>query len=465
MAMHTRHLELPLLRIVSVIAWVALFSVALFDAVKHRRVKRRGWQLQRALVAVVGGYVVQDVLLLAFVAVNNRNGSGAPAVCGTYVFFTDFADTAMIALLLTIAAGFCITRDTLGPYKRKVVLIPVVYITTTLLVDYTLFYIYGKGICESGLGAPEDPQSARALSEWWWVIGNFASLISLATLILAGLYILDTAQRERASLDPAKEGIVGAQVSPDVEIGAYNRSIATANANGGEAVGHEVNRPIADTEVVPGNRMPDVYAEMNAEDTDATKTVQDKVLTRSKLALMRQFQIGVGVYFSLLILVYVVLPMLLLNPNAPEQDNAVISIAILLQNVVLWAFLVALCFIFRLREDNPYLMLEEDDSPSLPHNAQVDTSLGEVRDVRTELGVLSSSDLDTPPSRGGGFKRGTSPTRGGGNDSPASVDRNFTLGDGDDEAHATQTNTHARPSQSGNTARRISRVGGSGHPG
>lgn len=52
-------------------------------------------------------------------------------------------------------------------------------------------------------------------------------------------------------------------------------------------------------------------------------------------------------YFSLLILVYVVLPMLLLNPNAPEQDNAVISIAILLQNIVLWAFLVALCFIFR----------------------------------------------------------------------------------------------------------------------
>lgn len=79
-----------------VIAWVALFSVALFDAVKHRRIKRRGWQLQRALVAVVGGYVVQDVLLLAFVAVNNRDGSEAPALCGTYIFFTDLADTTMI---------------------------------------------------------------------------------------------------------------------------------------------------------------------------------------------------------------------------------------------------------------------------------------------------------------------------------------------------------------------------------
>jgi hypothetical protein len=31
-----------------------------------------------------------------------------------------------------------------------------------------------------------------------------------------------------------------------------------------------------------------------------------------------------------------------------------------LQNAVLWLFLAALCFIFRMREDNPYLMLDED---------------------------------------------------------------------------------------------------------
>ena len=30
------------------------------------------------------------------------------------------------------------------------------------------------------------------------------------------------------------------------------------------------------------------------------------------------------------------------------------------QNCVLWIFLAALCFIFRMRDDNPYLMLDED---------------------------------------------------------------------------------------------------------
>lgn len=30
-----------------------------------------------------------------------------------------------------------------------------------------------------------------------------------------------------------------------------------------DAVGHAVSQPVEDREVVPGNRMPDVYAEMN----------------------------------------------------------------------------------------------------------------------------------------------------------------------------------------------------------
>lgn len=50
-----------------------------------------------------------------------------------------------------------------------------------------------------------------------------------------------------------------------MEIGAYNRSIA--NANGGP-VGHEVNRPMQEPENMPGNRMPDVYANVNGMCSD-----------------------------------------------------------------------------------------------------------------------------------------------------------------------------------------------------
>ena len=83
-----------------------------------------------------------------------------------------------------------------------------------------------------------------------------------------------------------------------------------------------------------------------AEDTDAAKTVEDKLLTRSKLQLMRQFQWGVGAYVVSFAVV-IVLPLLLYSPNTPDQDNLAMRIVIILQNLVLWGFLVALCFIFR----------------------------------------------------------------------------------------------------------------------
>ena len=102
---------------------------------------------------------------------------------------------------------------------------------------------------------------------------NALQLINLATLILAGLYILDTAQRERAALAEPKEGIIGASqdhVAPDVEIGTYHTS---SSANGmrseDQGVGHAVNLPVDIEEQQAGNRMPDVYAEVTGGCTAA----------------------------------------------------------------------------------------------------------------------------------------------------------------------------------------------------
>lgn len=64
--------------------------------------------------------------------------------------------------------------------------------------------------------------------------------------------------------------------------------------------------------------------------------------------------------------------------------------------------------------------------------------------MRTELGVLSSEDLDSP--RDAARKRGNGGgSRGaGGNDSPASIDRNFTLGDLDDDVAPPRPPTRGR---------------------
>ena len=49
-----------------VVAWILLFAVALFDAIRHRHIKRKGNQLQRGIVVSLFAYVVQDILLLTY---------------------------------------------------------------------------------------------------------------------------------------------------------------------------------------------------------------------------------------------------------------------------------------------------------------------------------------------------------------------------------------------------------------
>lgn len=78
----------------------------------------------------------------------------------------------------------------------------------------------------------------------------------------------------------------------------------------------------------------------------------------------------------------------------------------------------------RLREDSPYLLLSEDG----PDDA------GYAGEIRTELGVLSTDRGSGSPS---GTPRKRNAALGGdlerGNDTPNSIDRNFSLGDEDDE--------------------------------
>lgn len=85
-------------------------------------------------------------------------------------------------------------------------------------------------------------------------------LASLLALLMAWLFIFDTVQKERASLeDSKKEGIVGQ--TADVEIG--NLRSRNSGARAGDSVGHAIGRPNPEAAAnQPGNRMPETYAEV-----------------------------------------------------------------------------------------------------------------------------------------------------------------------------------------------------------
>ena len=76
------------------IIWTLLFGLALTDAIRHRHVKRRGHQLQKGVLLVIGAFIVQDVLLLTYSAQSRADEPAARSIYLAYIFFTDFADSA-----------------------------------------------------------------------------------------------------------------------------------------------------------------------------------------------------------------------------------------------------------------------------------------------------------------------------------------------------------------------------------
>lgn len=375
------------------LVWLALFSLATADGVLHRHIKKRGWQLHRGILLVIGAYVVQDVLLLTY-SIGARSDLGTvDDVCKAFIFFADLADSLLIGLLMAVAAGYCITRDNLGPYKVKVLVIPTVYLVTTMVSDF---------ISNSSYTYDENANLVESIN----------LLVSLVALLLAWVYIFDTVQREREMLEGPKEGIIGAGGLQDPSEVAHTTTVfppdkedsgKAKDEETGEMSGQAVNIPpqmLVDS--ADGRSIGDMYAPMQDQDTDKPKTIEDQMQLRTKVQLMKQFQWGVAADVAAKAAV-ILLPALVWA-NAPDAATKTIHI---LQNCVLWLFLAALCWIFRPQEDNPYLLLDEGaDNPST--------------EMHTELGLVhSDSQADLEAGRG--------------NESPVSIDRNFSIGDLDDE--------------------------------
>lgn len=80
--------------------WVLLLVVAIIDGLRHRHVRSRAWQLYAALTGVVGLGALREAVLLAYASTTSS------AVFDVWIFMSDLADAAFIAVMLLIAAGF-----------------------------------------------------------------------------------------------------------------------------------------------------------------------------------------------------------------------------------------------------------------------------------------------------------------------------------------------------------------------
>mmetsp|Transcript_2103 Transcript_2103/g.6270 ORF Transcript_2103/g.6270 Transcript_2103/m.6270 type:complete len:441 (+) Transcript_2103:233-1555(+) len=352
--------------------WIALFVFALLDGLRHRYENARARKLYAGVVLVLAALVTQDVLLLLWSIL------GVKVIFTVYIFFTDAADSMFMALMLVIAAGFCITREDLGPYKNKIITIPSVYVVTVLIIDYTMYQFQGVSafnVVDMGSGGGASITSD--ISEFQRTLLVVCAFVNLFVLILAIVYVFDTVAKERQMLEEPEQDVYG-----DAESGVrVPPSMPQAPGSTDAGTGHAVVPPMEAQD--NGGAMPNTYGEVTVEDLDGPKTVEEKVARQAKIRVFKQFSAGVVAYVTTTLAV-IILP-IFVSPDAGTSETAV-KVVLVLQNLVFLIFMASLAWIFRLRGDSPYLVVGEEEGEGQ----------GDDNNMTTELGVLGDDDSDAP---------------------------------------------------------------------
>ena len=276
------------------------------------------------------------------------------------------------------------------------VIVPVLYFVTALVVDLTEEWAAIKGVDVDAAAAG----TPGALSPSYALLFSVCQVVALVALLLAWVMIFDVVARERAALAGGSEGIVGAQ-------GAAGT--ATAAPGNSSTPGHTVTLP-PDVEAAARERGPnltDVYAVVSGDaGADEAKAAADVVERNAKRTMLAAFVTAVTAYVC--VRAAAILVPLIVLPS-PDASDAAVTAIILLEDAARLVFLAGLAWLFRPRADSPYLIVGGE--------GEVTTELG-VLGRRSGAGGVGGAPLYSGPRSDAG------PTA-------AAVDARFGLGDSD----------------------------------
>lgn len=80
----------------SVAIWSAVFLACLFDGLRHRFNRSRGWQLYACVTLVMATMTLRYTLLLLYSLAESYDTVGAGALFYSYILVTDLADALFI---------------------------------------------------------------------------------------------------------------------------------------------------------------------------------------------------------------------------------------------------------------------------------------------------------------------------------------------------------------------------------
>lgn len=247
-----------------------------------------------------------------------------------------------------------VTRADFGEHKSVCILIPSIFLLTSIVVDFvvylndqsTIFQVqkpYDQVQPDPDEYDPDADPLAN-LDPDTGLIFVFATLVNTMVFFMAWFYMYDTAKMEWESLKEA--------ASPEE---ARHQGDGAAVGQGGPTMPHEYEDDIP------------VYSSVGTRDRDSLKTIEECVSDREKLLIMKRFFVGVSIYVVASVLVFF-LPVFL-----PHIWEAVI---LSLYDLILLVFLGSLLYVFRMRQSNQFVLVQTDENDAL------------VSGTTTELGVL-----------------------------------------------------------------------------
>lgn len=301
------------------VSYVAGLLVSCTHAYARRNVRSRGWQLHRGLLGVV--------LLLCLEAAA-RVGAAEPdasrAALTVFVVLRSVAAAAWLALLMVIASGKCITRAEIdSEAKPTIVWGPVAYALADGAIGLVLVAKFGR----------HEEQGAAVVTGGAGLVFALGVFVRVFAWIFVWMFILIAVREEQVNLEQ-----LWARRVRDAR-DAVQRECESARVNGDEDI--------------------DMVSETELDRPMEGELAQAAGPEKAKHRLLRQFNMGVGTFASLLILLIMV----------PVFEPRAAGACAKLQDALQLCFVFTLAVILRPREASPYLMVESYDTDNIAADA------------------------------------------------------------------------------------------------
>lgn len=328
------------------VLWAGLCGITGLDFWRHRQDRVYGWQLFASVFVLVCFTVLQSVVSIMYNLFIYSQG-----FCLALIFFDNLVFSAFIGLLMLISYGWKITHDSLGDGAISVKVAPVLFFVSSIIHDFII------QIETKGTGYLDINQMGPVESNFLM----FSSLFYIFTVVYMLFWIFETIQMEKTILE---EKIVATLNNNEEQTGGSSNNNGNNNAGGGGGAVTEMKD----------------FDDIEREESDSDDDNQ-YIPNTAKLTLLTRFFYAVTNYFLAICLLKIFVIF----------NFGIMSTAVLIyHDVVFFAFVAVLAYLFRLREHSPYFLVADDGKQvDILHTINVDTM-----DSDNDDGFLNDSDTD-----------------------------------------------------------------------